>query len=242
MPPHYNENTSTTLDDEYVTVLGFGSLMSEKSSRTTFPDLINFRLGRVPNYRRTFAHPSTIFFKHNIHCMDTLQIASLSAEYSPGDSFICAVFEVPSDGILEDVDTDTAAPSEAFLKREASYDIQYVNYNEMNGKRRKGILCLASTDEEYINKWGYERFHSNCKYWGKPSIWNWEYDSGLRPNSVYLRHCLIAAKRMGRECLDSLLDDTFLVDRETTIREYLDEHPEVWNSKPPAKLSLRYGG
>jgi hypothetical protein len=241
MPPHYNENVNPSSDDEeYVTVLGFGSLMSEKSSRTTFPNLINFRLGRVPNYRRIFAHPSAIFFKHDIHCMDTLQIASLSAEYSPGDSFVCSVFEVPAEGILQDV--DTAAPSEAFLKREASYDIQYVYYTEMNGKRRKGILCLASTDEEYINKWGYGRFSANCKYWGKQSIWNWEHDSGLKPNAVYLRHCLIAARKMGKECYDSLLDDTFLVDRETTIREYLEEYPEVWNSKPPAKLALRYGG
>ena len=34
------------------TILGFGSLLSEQSSRLTFPDLENFRLVRVPNYRR----------------------------------------------------------------------------------------------------------------------------------------------------------------------------------------------
>ena len=31
-------------------------------------------------------------------------------------------------------------------------------------------------------------------------------------------------------------------DRENTIRECLDEHPDVWNSSPPAKLAMRFGG
>ena len=46
-----------------ITILGFGSLLSERSSRTTFPDLFNFRLGRVRNYRRVFGHPASIFFQ-----------------------------------------------------------------------------------------------------------------------------------------------------------------------------------
>ena len=45
------------------TILGFGSLLSEQSSRLTFPDLENFRLVRVPNYRRLMQHPASIFFQ-----------------------------------------------------------------------------------------------------------------------------------------------------------------------------------
>jgi hypothetical protein len=44
--------------DEKITILGFGSLMSVKSARLTFPDLENFCLGRVPDHRRVFAHPA----------------------------------------------------------------------------------------------------------------------------------------------------------------------------------------
>ena len=48
------------------TILGFGSLLSEQSSRLTFPDLENFRLVRVPNYRRLMQHPASIFFQRGI--------------------------------------------------------------------------------------------------------------------------------------------------------------------------------
>ena len=43
------------------TILGFGSLLSEQSARTTFPDLDRFRLVRVHDYRRVFAHAGGIF-------------------------------------------------------------------------------------------------------------------------------------------------------------------------------------
>jgi hypothetical protein len=46
-----------------IKILGFGSLLSERSSRMTFPKLENFRLGRVPNFRRVFGHPASIFFQ-----------------------------------------------------------------------------------------------------------------------------------------------------------------------------------
>ena len=35
-----------------VTIVGLGSLLSERSSRTTFPNLANFRLARIDGYRR----------------------------------------------------------------------------------------------------------------------------------------------------------------------------------------------
>ncbi len=39
-----------------MTVAGFGSLLSQKSARSTFPDLANFRLARVRGWRRVFSH------------------------------------------------------------------------------------------------------------------------------------------------------------------------------------------
>ena len=52
------------------TILGFGSLLSEQSSRTTFPLLENFRLVRVAGYRRVFAHAAAIFFERGIANVD----------------------------------------------------------------------------------------------------------------------------------------------------------------------------
>lgn len=65
--------------DGLMSVAGFGSLLSETSARTTFPNLINFRLARVRHatagirrstplspqlrgYRRVFANCADIFF------------------------------------------------------------------------------------------------------------------------------------------------------------------------------------
>ena len=39
-----------------MTVAGFGSLLSETSARSTFPQLRDFRQGRLRGWRRVFAH------------------------------------------------------------------------------------------------------------------------------------------------------------------------------------------
>lgn len=46
-PPRLQPHELQTLQGQEVTLVGFGSLLSEISSRTTFPTLQNFRLGRV---------------------------------------------------------------------------------------------------------------------------------------------------------------------------------------------------
>lgn len=39
-----------------MTIAGFGSLLSETSARSTFPELQNFRQGRLKGWRRVFTH------------------------------------------------------------------------------------------------------------------------------------------------------------------------------------------
>lgn len=230
--------TSLTKDDNMVTILGFGSLLSERSSRTTFPDLQNFRLGRVPNYRRVFGHPASIFFERGIASLETMEMSSLSAEYNEGSSFICSVFEVPNSDMMEN-----GIPSQAFLEREEEFDIITVPYVELNGgKEGTGILCTASTDQEYLRKWGQERFEQHYGKYGVSTIWGFERDSGLRPCPLYLRHCVLAATSMGEECYNSFLDDTYLVDRTTPLRGYLEQNTQIMSMEPPPELAVRYGG
>ena len=47
---------------------------------------------------------------------------------------------------------------------------------------------------------------------------------------------------MGAACLASFLDETYLIDRTTTIRQYLEQHPEIMSTPPPPALAERYGG
>ena len=88
----------------------------------------------------------------------------------------------------------------------------------------------------------WQRFATKYRANGLHTIWGHPPDSGVRPCAVYLRHCVLAAERMGEACLASFLDETYLIDRVTTIRQYLEQHPEVMSTLPPPALAERYGG
>lgn len=248
MIPDDTENVDQHKDTNVVTILGFGSLLSEKSSRSTFPNLTNFRLGRVKNYRRVFGHPASIFFQRGIANMETLEISSLCAEFCGGhEGFICSVFEVSNEkGEFSSIESNEFVPSMAFREREEEFEIILVPYLEKESSSshhdKKGILCTRSSDENYLILWGKERFQNNYGNYNIGTIWNWKEDSGLKPCAPYLRHCVLAAEKMGKECFDSFLDETYLVDRHTTIRQYLKENPSVMETLPPPELAERYGG
>mmetsp|Transcript_5545 Transcript_5545/g.12123 ORF Transcript_5545/g.12123 Transcript_5545/m.12123 type:complete len:333 (+) Transcript_5545:55-1053(+) len=289
-----NPTPSSSFDDseslDEITILGFGSLLSLQSSRLTFPTLRNFRLGRVPDHRRVFAHPASIFFKRNIANLDTLEMSSLSCEYEEGYSFVCSVFEVPNAGLSSvacgDEKTGRWIPSKAFLEREEEFEITMVPYEELtstdadNGKvpvrvetsmsddttsssmnvdkpmvAKKGVICRRSTDEAYLAQWGQAHWENQYSKYGVKTIWNWERDSGLKPCPVYLRHCVLASwncenaknghwtsEGAGGVCYSSFLDDTYLVDRKTTVRNYLEQYPSVMETEPPVSLRERYSG
>ena len=170
-------------------------------------------------------------------------MSSLSVEYCSDQGFLGAAFEVPAKDMMQD-----GVPSPAFLEREEEFHITQVPYEVLEGgglssaEKKLGVICLRSTDEAYIQRWGQERFNKDFKQYGVDTIWGWKEDSGLLPCSVYLRHCYLAARTMGSECLNSFLDETFLVDRVTTVRQYLKDHPEVLDTRPPPELIGRYSG
>jgi hypothetical protein len=259
-------------DGQHITIIGFGSLLSEQSSRLTFPNLHNFRLIRVPNYRRVFAHPTSIFFRRQIVNIETLEMASLSCEYNgddgddtndeqlkhhSGSGFMATAFEIPihemmivsQDGLL------SYTPSPAFVEREEEFAIVPVPYidpgdniDDNEGCRlpqsppRVGMICARSTDEIYLQKWGRDHYEQHFARYGITTIWNWDVHSNLRPCAIYLLHCYKAAQNMGLECYNSFLDETYLVDRTTTLRQYIQQYPHVLEVQVPPDLQDRYCG
>jgi len=273
--PIFPSCSGSSAPSKTATILGLGSLLSERSSRSTFPDLKNFRLGRVSGgYRRVYGHPAAIFFQRGIANLETKEMSSLGAEklgFEPGWSdpekcgentdggsyrggFVCSVFEVPRDQVYLDEDDGNGGiiskPTGEFLKREEEFDIvevPFVDYSDTttgnNETEKIGTLCTRYTDEGVIERWGKDHFEENYAENGIETIWGWKLDSGLRPCRVYLRHCCLAAESMGAECYDSFLDETFLVDRTTTVRQYLEERPGLLdNALPPPELVGRYSG
>ena len=122
------------------TILGFGSLLSEQSSRLTFPDLENFRLVRVPDYRRLMQHPASIFFQRGIADPQKKNWCSLSAEPCPGASFVACAFEVVFEG----------EQRAAYELREEEFDVVSAPYTTLDGAPAgEGLLCAQWTDEGY---------------------------------------------------------------------------------------------
>ncbi|KAL4556971.1 hypothetical protein LXL04_035141 [Taraxacum kok-saghyz] len=66
----------------------------KRSARSTFPDLINFRVAKLNGFRRVFAHVAPIFFERGIAKPETKEISSLSVEPCEGESLIVIVFEI----------------------------------------------------------------------------------------------------------------------------------------------------
>jgi hypothetical protein len=241
-------------DGKYITILGFGSLLSERSSRLTFPNLCRFRLVRVPNYRRVFAHPTSIFLRRGIANRSTLEMASLSCEYDASTGFLATAFEIPVAEMVEP-GSGSYRPSPAFVEREEEFAIVPVPYIEegaaVTDAVKVGMICAQSTDEIYFHKWGLDHFQKHFGDYGITTIWNWpkggeNSDSELgflRPCAIYLYHCCLAAQNMGPTCYDSFLDETFLVDRTTTLRQYLQQYPRLLQEiVVPPELQDRYCG
>jgi hypothetical protein len=216
-------------DSSVIGVVGFGSLLSEKSALSTFSSVSNFRMGRVKNYRRIFAHAGPYFLEVGIANREKKEMASLSVE--PGsekDSIVVSLFDINVSDIP------------AFISREEEYRFFAVKPEELSGTKVENphVICACSTDEEFIKNYGEEKFKQRYLKYGIEKVW----DDDLIPCPIYLRHCVLAAKNLGVEAYDSFLDYTFLADRQTTIRSHLQANPEILTTLPPPHLTERYGG
>ena len=185
-----------------------------------------------------FGHAAPFFFSVDIEGdVENCEFACLSAESCPDASFVAAAFDV----VMSERDW------RAFRGRERLYEIVEVPYYsiEDGSEAGMGIMCTSSTDEQYIARWGRYDYETKISICGGvvTQIWGWPRESKLRPCRVYLRHCVLSAQKAPLRCvLQSFLDDTFLVDRVSTVRTYLERHPYVMDAVPPPELNGRYSG
>lgn len=218
--------------DGYISIAGFGSLLSERSSRSTFPDLKNFRVGKLKGFRRVFAHVAPIFFERGIAKPETKEISSLSVEPCEGEELIVTVFEIQKSEV----------PS--FLERELEFRFLAVLPETLEGKpfTNPAVLCARYSDEEFFNvrcKGRKEIYDQHYGRYNIDKIWS----DDILPCRTYLRHCVLAAKNLGDEAYNNFLDHTYLGDRNTTIQEYLGTTGSgIMEEEPPESLKTRYGG
>lgn len=218
--------------DGYISICGFGSLLSEKSARSTIPNLKNFRIGVLKGFRRVYAIVGALFYERGIANHGTGEISGLTVEPCDGENLIVTVFEIKR----EDV------PS--FIEREKEYRFLAVNVENLEGKQfsSPAVVCSRFTDDEFLLvRCNGDKALFNEKY-GKYNIDRiWRDD--ILPCRAYLRHCVLAAKSLGEVAYDNFLDHTFLGDRKTTIRRYLNTAgSQIMDEKTPESVKTRYGG
>merc|ERR1719235_2815237 len=93
-----------------VGVVGYGSLLSERSALSTFESVENFRLGTVRGYRRVFKHVAPIFLERGVAIRETMEMASLSVEEGcDEDAIVVSLFDMK------------ASEVPAFISREEEY-------------------------------------------------------------------------------------------------------------------------
>ncbi|CAI9119036.1 OLC1v1020685C1 [Oldenlandia corymbosa var. corymbosa] len=218
--------------DGYISICGFGSLLSKASAQSTFPGLINFRGAKLSGFRRVFGHSAPIFFERGIAKPQTKEISSLSVEPCEGETLVISLFEIPRSEIP------------AFIEREHEFRFLAVIPETYNGLlyTDPAVLCARYTDEEYFRnrcKGDKEIFFQRYGRYGIQKIWR----DDILPCRVYLRHCVLAAENLGVDAYNNFLDHTYLGDRKTTIREYLATTGSgIMEEEPPESLKMRYGG
>ncbi|RTE64968.1 gamma-glutamylcyclotransferase [Amphritea opalescens] len=200
-----------------ISVVGYGSLLSERSALQTVPTLQNFRLVRVPGYRRIFNKVGIVFLSRYGADPESLELASCSTEAAT-DSIICSQFECPVDDFAE------------LYEREHRFRWVEVDTLPLGGTGdqtllTKGRMCTGYNDSDYrLNKCitpeDYElrvgRFYAG-------RLWR----DDIRPFPRYLAFCLQAAESQGAKVLDNFLDSSYLADGVTSIRAYLQQAPEL---------------
>mmetsp|Transcript_16111 Transcript_16111/g.25770 ORF Transcript_16111/g.25770 Transcript_16111/m.25770 type:complete len:195 (-) Transcript_16111:437-1021(-) len=179
------------------TILGFGSLLSEKSAKGSFPSLRNFRLAKLRGWKRVFAHPAAIFFERGIARMESREIASLSIEPAHtaahldnsndekrrlegekkegGFQFIVALFEIPSSEMPH------------FYEREEEFNVVTVQAEEL-GKRGEVV--------RKTNALACSRGTGNSKYYFILLLsCEWNYERGGGAMGVFINLSLIVDTR-----------------------------------------------
>ncbi|WP_020682176.1 gamma-glutamylcyclotransferase family protein [Marinobacterium rhizophilum] len=190
-----------------ITVLGYGSLLSQRSALETVPSLTGFRRVRVPGYRRIFNKVGVVFFSRHGADPASLEIASCSTQAMPGSEIICSAFEVPE------------ADFPALYEREHRFRWIEAEALDETGSRCRGRICTGSNDMDYrLNKCVTpEEYHRRVGQYYGGSLWR----DDILPYRRYLAFCLEAAASQGQAVLDNFMDSSFLADGHTSIREYL---------------------
>ncbi|KAJ4775975.1 Trigger factor [Rhynchospora pubera] len=168
-----SSSSESESEDAYISICGFGSLLSERSARSTFPHLLNFRLAQLRGFRRVFAHVAPIFFDRGIAnphtgvghgfmghgCVTSILLYLLHSNFNA--SFGLFIFQEISSLSVEPCQHELLIVTvfeinihdvPSFLKREEEFRFLAVYPEGLDGTPfpNRAVLCARYSDEEYF--------------------------------------------------------------------------------------------
>ena len=193
-----------------ITIAGYASLVDEVSARETTPALRRFRYGHVQGYCRVFTLVSIVNIRRGL--ASGSRLATATARPCADASLRVCLYEIPISELP------------ALLERERRLRISCVNYVETRDSDDVGsaLLFTEYSDGEYWR----ERCGSDAAvyesevgrfYPGGLPI----YRDDLLPVPQYVLRCVRAHALAGPAALANLLDQSFLGDGKTSLREHL---------------------
>lgn len=209
--------------DEWVRIVGFGSLLAKSSAERSFPDLRDWTLVRLPSCCRVFGHAAPVFFHRGIAegdkiaslCCEPLNEAAAmlpNAKPVTGSSeqfehtasettkalsdgrYMCATaFYIPLESMTE------------FRRREPEFTyvtVQPYSVTSYAKDGRPAIMCGRGSDTLLRDRLGGST-ECGAKRWkemvidcGLSTLWEHDCET-LLPCSPYLRLCVLAAETLG---------------------------------------------
>ena len=218
-----------------VKVFGYGSLMSFSSALSTCPSVSDFAPAVLLGYRRRFSLVSISGLRTGGADLDTLEMAALGIEPSHAQPY------AQVNGCSFDIAEGDLA---SYLEREARYELVRVTI-DVNGSLHPSVVTVVpfATNEAYITaKFDpasgdpAQRWHERVGQYYTGSLFE---RTDILPMRGYLRDCLSSALALGGATwLDNFLDQCVCADGVTTMRQYIEKHPDRV-SLPPHTLTDR---
>lgn len=193
-----------------ISLFGYGSLISEDSARSTCPNLQNFHHVYAKDVARIFGKVNLQSLLRGEGNLETMEVSPvILVEKEDALTYGCS-FDIP-------VDEWPAIKAREFDYGEG--EITVFDIKTHTPKTVRTFFGLRTDDDIPKNTemakayWHDTRQH----YQGKI------YRNDVLPEPLYLKRCLDAFKQVGIEMYDNFLDQTYLADGKTTIRNYLSK-------------------
>ena len=190
-------------------VIGYASLLSPISIRRLFPNVGNITPVKVPGHARCFNSYGTLSIKAGLAKAGDKELAHAAAILRPGSMIYALAFELDR------------ADFETYRRHEFRYDLREIEVTPREGgKPFRATLCYESADHRVDTSLvGVEDIYALYAKYGVTSFWNRPDD----PAKVYLEHCFAAARDLGLDYVGNFLDTSYIHDRKTTLRTYLED-------------------